>query len=60
MEINQKVFPVAGEPVLLKVGQRKRETVVDTNYGRGARREFLAEPFGETPARPEPLWRIWK
>ena len=56
MEINQKVFPVAGEPVLLKVGQRKREAVVDTDEGGGVPVEFLAEPLGETTASPIAAW----
>src|ERR1035437_8692134 len=56
MEINQKVFPVAGEPVLLKVGQRKREAVVDTDEGGGVPVEFLAEPFGKATASPVPAW----
>jgi hypothetical protein len=56
MEINQKVFPVAGEPVLLKVGQRKREAVVDTDEGGGVPVEFLAEPFGKAASSPIPAW----
>ncbi|HZL50867.1 MAG TPA: hypothetical protein VFC37_07945 [Terracidiphilus sp.] len=46
LEIDQKVFPVAGEPVLLKVGQRKREAVVDADEGRNVRPEFGGEPLG--------------
>jgi hypothetical protein len=59
MEVLQEALPVAGESVLLKVSQRKREGVVDANDGRGVRREFFAEPFGETPPSPVTPW-TWR
>src|ERR1035437_10929476 len=60
MEINQKVFPVAGEPVLLEVGDGEGETVVDADYSGDVSVEFLAEPFGETTPSPVPAWTGWR
>src|ERR1035437_9560928 len=44
MEVFQEVLPVAGEPVLLKVGEGEREGVVDADERGDVRREFLARP----------------
>jgi hypothetical protein len=60
LEIEQEVRPVSWKAVLVEVFDGEGETVVDTNYGRGVRREFLAEPFGETTPRPELLWMFRK
>jgi hypothetical protein len=38
---------------------RERETVVDADDGRDVRREFLAEPLGETAPRPVPPRARW-
>jgi hypothetical protein len=43
----------------VEVGDGEREPVVDADDGRGVRREFLAEPFGETPSCLVPLWAGW-
>lgn len=56
MEVFQKVMPVTGESVLFKVGQRKREGVVDADNGGNVPVEFLAEPFSQSTASPPPAW----
>lgn len=46
MEIDQKIFPIAGESVPLEVGQREREGVVDADDGWNVVAKAVAEPFG--------------
>jgi hypothetical protein len=52
LEIEQEVRPVSWKAVLVEVFDGERETVVDTNYGRDVRREFLAEPLGGVNSEP--------
>jgi len=56
MEIFEEALPVAGEPILLKVGEGEREGMVNADDGRCVRREFLAEPLGEAASSPIPAW----
>jgi hypothetical protein len=60
MEVFQEVLPVAGEPVLLKVGEGEREGVVDADECGDVPVEFLAEPLGETLPSPVPPWTGWR
>lgn len=45
LEIDQEILPVAGEPVLFKVCQRKREGVVDADDGWRLAPKLVAQPF---------------
>ena len=60
LEVEQEARPVSGKAVPVVVVDGEREGVVDADQIGDVAVEFFAEPFGETPARPEPLWRIWK
>lgn len=60
LEVLQELVPVARKPVLFEVGQRERESVVDTDDGWRLASKFVAEPFGETTASPIPTWAWWR
>jgi hypothetical protein len=40
----------------VKVGDGERESVVDADEGWSLVTKLVAEPFGETTARPVPQW----
>ena len=54
MEVLQEALPIAGEPVLLKVGEGEREGMVDADELGDVPVEFFTEPLGETQRSPVP------
>ncbi len=56
MEVFEEAFPIAGESVLLKIGKREREGVVDADQSGDVPVEFNAEPLCKTPPCPIPAW----
>lgn len=53
LEIVEKRTPIPRKSVLFKVGHRKREPMIDPDEKGAARADFLTEPLGQRPPRPE-------